>query len=73
MNISYYYNRKKGTQCIIDLLAQKYSLETCFSDNSEVILKNDDFLLHVKSKYVFLHFLSENSELITGVTRSFNL
>ena len=73
MNISYYYNRNEGTQYIIDLLTQKYSLETCFSDRGELVLKNDDFLLYIKSKYVFLHFLSEKSELITGVTKSFNL
>lgn len=70
MSNSLYLVRNKQSERKIDSLIQKYNLELCYDTKNEKVLKNENILLLLKKKYIFLRVFSGNNCLFPEVQQS---
>ena len=54
MSNALYLVRNKRSEDKIGSLIQKYNLELCYDVKDEKVLKNENILLLLKKKYIFL-------------------
>ena len=57
MDNALYLLRSKSSEGKISSLIQKYNLEFCYDTKTEKVLKNENMLLLLKKKYIFLRVL----------------
>lgn len=71
MDNALYLLRSKSSEGKISSLIQKYNLEFCYDTKTEKVLKNENMLLLLKKKYIFLRVLTEDSNLFSEVKQNF--
>ena len=64
MNSILYFTRSKKRDEKFKSLIMDYGLTVCYKDKKEKILKNDEMLLSIKKRYVFLSFFAEASQIL---------
>ena len=71
MNNSLYLVRNKDAETKINSLVKKYNLELCFEERKEKVLKNENMLVLLKKKYIFIRFLLDSNNLFSEVQQIF--
>lgn len=61
MNNSFYFVRSREQDRKVKAFIERYNLSLCYNRKKEKILKNEDCLVLLKKKYIFLHTFSENT------------
>lgn len=63
-----YFVRKRNALPLLDRLIKQYALKVSFHDKNEVILKNENFLVACKKKYIsVLLYDAENQSLASEI------
>lgn len=70
MSNALYLVRNKRSEDKIGSLIQKYNLELCYDVKDEKVLKNENILLLLKKKYIFLRVLAGDNCLFSEVQKS---
>ena len=70
MSNALYLVRNKRSEDKIGSLIQKYNLELCYDIKDEKVLKNENILLLLKKKYIFLRVLTGDNGLFSEVQKS---
>lgn len=70
MSNALYLVRNKRSEDKIGSLVQKYNLELCYDTKNEKVFKNENILLLLKKKYIFLQVFDGNSCLFSEVQQS---
>lgn len=73
MNSALYLVRNKNSESRISSLIQKYDLELCYDTKTEKVLKNENILLLLKKKYIFLRVFTGDSEMFSEIKQSFQV
>lgn len=59
MNEVSYFPKNRRTSCLVRKIAAQYDLKECYNNSkNEQVFKNDNLLLSLKRKYVFMCSLS---------------
>ena len=71
MNNSLYLVRDKDAETKIKPFVKKYNLELCFEEQKEKVLKNENMLVLLKKKYIFIRFFLDSNNLFSEVQQIF--
>lgn len=70
MNNALFFIRNKRSENIIALLVQEYKLKPCYIARNEKIMKNENIILMLKKRYVFLRVFTEDSRLFSQIRQN---
>ena len=71
MDNTLYLVRDKSSDAKISSFIQRYNFELCYDQKKEKVLKNEDMLLLLKRKYIFIHIFCDTSDLFSEVQEIF--
>lgn len=65
-----YFLRKKNTTSLVDKLIKQFELKTSFQNKRETILKNENFLVTLKKKYISILLYDVNNKTLADEINS---
>lgn len=69
MNKVMYFLHKHRAETTYKNIVRNCSLELCFKDKNEMILKNEEALVSIKKKYIRVCIYDENSTILEYAVR----